>query len=160
MLSSIIGGFLSDRLLLRARRQRGGRAVVEDRLTVNVWPCGLIIIPFGLLLFGWMVNFDKSVWGGIVGFGFVTFGMNMIMTATSAYLVDAIPGKGASASAAANLVRMVLACVLTLVANPMVAALGSGWTSVLFAGLILFSMVVLFLLKVKGEQLRQWSGVV
>ncbi|RCH83713.1 hypothetical protein CU098_007768, partial [Rhizopus stolonifer] len=38
LLGSILGGMLSDRLLLRSRRLRGGASVVEDRLTANLWP--------------------------------------------------------------------------------------------------------------------------
>ncbi|KAI8384550.1 major facilitator superfamily domain-containing protein [Radiomyces spectabilis] len=158
MTATFIVGMISDRLLLRARRLRGGKALVEDRLTINLWPCGLLIIPFGQLLFGWSIESGLSVWAPIIGFGIHTFGMNQITTATSAYLVDAVPGVGASATAAANLVRMVIACVLTLVANPMVQALGPGWTSVLLAALSWVSMALMFVLKFRGEALRKWSG--
>lgn len=143
---------------MRARARRGGAVRVEDRITVNAWPCGIIVIPFGLLLFGWSIKYDLSVWAAIVGFGIQNFGMNQIMTMTSAYLVDAVPGKGATVTASANLMRMIFACILTLVANPMVSALGPGWTAVLFAALTWASVVVLFFLKLYGHRLRRWSG--
>lgn len=155
---AVVNGFLSDRLLLRARAKRGGRHKVEDRLGLNLWPAGLIFMPFGLLLFGWGIESGLTYWTAIVGFGIQNFGMNQIMTSTSAYLVDAVPGEGASATAAANLVRMVIACVLTLVANPMVQALGPGWTTVLLAALAWFSMFVLLMLKIFGARLRKHSG--
>lgn len=157
LLGSIVGGRLSDRLMARNRKLRG-RSMVEDRLTLNLWPCSFIIMPFGLLLFGWMVEYQRSVWAGIIGFGFVTFGMSQVVSATSAYLVDAMPGKGASATAAANLVRMILACVLTLVSNQMVEVLGSGYTCVLLAGLSWLATLCLLILKIYGEKLRHWSG--
>lgn len=155
---AVVNGFLSDRLLLRARAKRGGRHKVEDRLGLNLWPAGLIFMPFGLLLFGWGIESGLTYWTAIVGFGIQNFGMNQIMTSTSAYLVDAVPGEGASATAAANLVRMVIACVLTLVANPMVQALGPGWTTVLLAALAWLSMFVLLMLKIFGARLRKHSG--
>lgn len=155
---SFLGGFLSDRLLLRARERRGGKAVVEDRLTLNLWPASICIV-FGLLLFGWSITRGLTVWAPIIAFGIQTFGMNQIMTATSAYLVDAMPGHAASsASAAANLVRMVLACAFTLAANPMVAAINAGWTCVFLTGLSVISIILLFILKVHGAKLRKWSG--
>ncbi|KAI8330602.1 major facilitator superfamily domain-containing protein [Chlamydoabsidia padenii] len=157
LIGSIVGGQLSDRLLIRARKQRG-RAMVEDRLTLNIWPAILIFMPFGLLLLGWMVEFNRSVWAGIIGFGCVTFGMTQVMASTSAYLVDATPGIGASVTAAANLVRMVIACALTLAANPMVAAIGSGYTTVLLAALAWIAAILLLILKVYGERLRHASG--
>ncbi|KAL0074901.1 major facilitator superfamily domain-containing protein [Phycomyces blakesleeanus] len=158
MMGSIVGGMLSDRLLMRARSKRGGQPLVEDRLTANLWPAGLIIVPFGLLLFGWTITYKTSVWASIVAFGIHTFGMNQISTSTAAYLVDAMPGQGASVTAAANLMRMIIACALTLVANPMVTALGAGWMSVLLAGLTWLSMAILFVVKLRGERLRKYSG--
>ncbi|KAI8067176.1 major facilitator superfamily domain-containing protein [Gongronella butleri] len=155
---SLIGGRLSDRLLMRSRRQRGGAPMAEDRLTLNIWPGYFLLMPFGLLLFGWMLEFNKSVWAPIVAFGIVCFGMNQVTAASSAYLVDAMPGQGASATAAANLVRMVMACVLTLVANPMVASLGPGYTSVLLAAVCWVGTFLIFILKIYGQRLRAYSG--
>ncbi|KAI8087316.1 major facilitator superfamily domain-containing protein [Thamnidium elegans] len=158
LLGSILGGMLSDRLLLRSRKLRGGRAVVEDRLTANLWPSCFIFIPFGILLFGWSIQYRLTVWAPIIAFGIQTFGMNQVMTASSAYLVDAMPSQGASATAAANLVRMVLACALTLAANPMVSAIGPGYTCVFLAALSVIACAFLIVLKYKGEKLRAWSG--
>ncbi|EPB84171.1 hypothetical protein HMPREF1544_09093 [Mucor circinelloides 1006PhL] len=157
LIGSILGGALSDKLLLRSRRLRGGQAVCEDRLTANVWPACLLI-PFGLLLFGWSVQGGFTFWAPIVAFGIQTFGMNQIMTSSSAYIVDANPGSGASATASANLVRMVLACVLTLIANPLVSAIGVGWTCVFLTALSVVAFILLVILKIWGQKLRNWSG--
>lgn len=157
MFGSILGGALSDRLLLRSRRLRGGQAVCEDRLTANIWPACLFI-PFGLLLFGWSIESGLTFWAPIVAFGIQSFGMNQIMTATSAYIVDANPGSGASATASANLVRMVLACVLTLISNPLVSSIGAGWTCVFLTGLSVVLFILLVILKIWGQRLRNWSG--
>ncbi|KAG0163679.1 hypothetical protein DFQ28_011367 [Apophysomyces sp. BC1034] len=156
-LGSVVGGYLSDRLLLRSR-QRRGRAVVEDRLTVNLWMAGFVILPLGLLLFGWMAEYSLSVWGPIVGFGIQCFGMNQITTAIAAYLVDAMPGQGASVSAAANVVRGTIACILAVVANPTIAAVGPGWTMTSLVVLNWFAMSILVILLLFGERLRRWSG--
>ncbi|KAF1798868.1 major facilitator superfamily domain-containing protein [Mucor lusitanicus] len=157
LLGSVLGGALSDRLLLRSRRLRGGQAVCEDRLTANVWPACLFI-PFGLLLFGWSIEGGFTFWAPIVAFGIQSFGMNQIMTATSAYIVDANPGSGASATASANLVRMVMACVLTLISNPLVSSIGAGWTCVFLTGLSVVLIILLVILKIWGRKLRNWSG--
>ncbi|KAI9488784.1 major facilitator superfamily domain-containing protein [Zychaea mexicana] len=155
---AFVNTFLSDRLLMHARAKRGGRAMVEDRIAINLWPSGLILMPFGLLLFGWGIGTGMSYWTGIIGFGIQNFGMNQMMTALSAYLVDSAPGIGASFTAAANLVRMLFACVLTLCANPMVKAIGPGWTCVFLAALTYVSMGCLILLKIYGARLRHYSG--
>lgn len=85
-------------------------------------------------------------------------GMNQVMTSTSAYLVDATPGYGASVTAAASFVRMIFACALTLAANPMAAAIGPGWTSVFLAGLTYASVAALLVLKLFGHRMRKAAG--
>ncbi|KAI9270768.1 major facilitator superfamily domain-containing protein [Phascolomyces articulosus] len=157
-LGAIVNGKLSDRLLLRARAKRGGRHKAEDRLSLNLWPCCLFFMPFGQLLFGWGIETGMSYWTGIVGFGIQCFGMNQVMTATSAYLLDALPGQGASATAAGNLVRMVLACALTLAANPMVEAVGPGYLSVFLAALSWLSCGLLYINKAYGPRIRRHFG--
>ena len=109
---AVLNTFLSDRLLLRARAKRGGRTLVEDRIGINIWPSLFILMPFGLLLFGWSLDKKMSFWAGIVGFGLVNFAMNQTVTTLSAYLVDSAPGIGASFTACANCIRMVMACIL------------------------------------------------
>ncbi|KAG0169424.1 hypothetical protein DFQ28_003683 [Apophysomyces sp. BC1034] len=158
-LGTIANGYLSDRLLLRARSKRG-YARAEDRLTINLWPAGLIFMPAGQLLFGWITERNLSVWAAIVGFGMQCFGMIQLSTATSAYLVDTMPSRSASAAAATNFVRMATACVLTLVANPLVESIGPGYTTVLLASLAWLSMAALFVLVKWGAELRRWSGFV
>ncbi|KAG0182554.1 hypothetical protein DFQ28_006657 [Apophysomyces sp. BC1034] len=155
---SLVGGRLSDRLLLRARRLRGGRPMVEDRLTPHVWFACLLFNALGLLLFGWSVERKLSVWIAIVAFGIQNFGNNQVMVTVTAYLVDAAPGRGASVTAAANFVRFFVACILTIVANPMTTALGAGWTTTLFAALSWVGAGLLLVLKIWGEPMRHWSG--
>ncbi|KAG1562064.1 hypothetical protein G6F49_001252 [Rhizopus delemar] len=158
LLGAIVSGNTSDRLLLRARERRGGKEVVEDRLTVTLWPAFFFFMPFGILLYGWTIERGFVVWAPIVGFGCLNFGMNLIMTNTSAYLVDGLSGQGASVTAAANLVRMVIACVLTIAANPMVTSIGPGYTSVFLACFCFVGALLLLLLKFQGEKMRHWSG--
>ncbi|KAL0089338.1 major facilitator superfamily domain-containing protein [Phycomyces blakesleeanus] len=158
VLGTVMSSYISDRAVLRAREKRGGREVVEDRLTPNLWIAGFLFMPLGLLLFGWMAERNMSVWACIIGFGCQSFGMNQIMSATAAYIVDALPGQGASASAAANMMRMVMACILTIIVSPMMDSIGTGWTTVFLAGLSWFSMIILVIVVIYGERLRKWSG--
>ncbi|KAI7869718.1 major facilitator superfamily domain-containing protein [Spinellus fusiger] len=158
IMGSIMGGYLSDYLLLRARRQRGGRAIMEDRLSSNIWLCGIVITPLGTLLFGISLAYNMSIWVNIIAYGINTFGMIQVTSACSAYLVDAMPGLGASASAVSNLIRMIIACILTIITSAMVSALGVGWSSVLLSVMLWVGMALLFILKVKGEKIRAYSG--
>ncbi|GAA5802672.1 hypothetical protein HPULCUR_008146 [Helicostylum pulchrum] len=153
-----VGGRLSDRLLLRSRRLRGGKPKAEDRLTMNMWFAGVAFNPLGLLLFGWVVEYKLSFWWAIVGFGIQCFGNVQVVAIVTAYLVDSVPGRGAAVTAAANFVRFGISCILTLIYTPMIASLGAGWTSTLFAVLSWVGMLIAFILKIRGEKIRRWSG--
>ncbi|OZJ05165.1 hypothetical protein BZG36_02217 [Bifiguratus adelaidae] len=158
ILGASMGGKLSDFFLRRAKDKRGGGYLPEDRIVPTVWPGGFFFIPFGALLFGWAVERHLNLAAPIVGFGILCFGLMQIFGCVSTYLVDAMPGKGASATAAANFTRMVMACALSLVANPLVAAVGPGYLGVLLAALNVVCMLAVVLLKFKGVALRAYSG--
>jgi MFS family permease len=158
MSGAFVGSRLSDRLLMRSRRQRGGLAKSEDRFTANIWIAGFVFNPLGSLIFGWVVERKLSVWGAIIGFGIQCFGNVQVVTSITAYLVDSMPGRGAAAVAAANFVQFGFACILTLISTPMVANLGAGWTSTLFACLSWGGMLIILVLKIWGEPIRRWSG--
>ncbi|KAF9300210.1 hypothetical protein BGZ91_009866, partial [Linnemannia elongata] len=109
ILGAILGGKLSDLALMRAKAKNGGEIVLEDRLSLSMWIAGFLIVPFGSLLFGFGAEKHLSIAAPIVGFGIYNFGMAQVISAGAAYLVNAIPGQGSSATAAANFLRMVMA---------------------------------------------------
>lgn len=83
---------------------------------------------------------------------------SLVYTAGSAYLVDSIPGKGASATAACNFFRMSMAAVLSMISPIMGAALSIGYVSVLLAGLNIIGMGLLVYIKFKGVHMRRKAG--
>lgn len=79
-------------------------------------------------------------------------------TAGSAYLVDSIPGKGASVTAACNFFRMTMAAILSVVSPIMGSALSIGYVSVLLASLNMVGMGLLVYIKFKGVHMRRKAG--
>jgi MFS family permease len=159
VIGSLICGKLSDIFLKRAREKReGGHALPEDRLAPNVWPAAFVLCPLSFFLWGWPVQFGWSIWVSIIMFGVQCFAMVQIFNPAMSYLVDAVSDRGASVTAAANLVRMIWSCVLSLIANPMTEAVGPGWVTFLFGMLNFVWAFLLLLMKIKGPQIRAWSG--
>ncbi|KAG0164815.1 hypothetical protein DFQ30_009352 [Apophysomyces sp. BC1015] len=155
ILGSLASGQLSDYLLRRARQKRNGLACVEDRLTFNVWPSGFIVIPLGVLLFGYSIHARFTVWIPIIGFGIVCFGTSQVYAAGSAYLVDAVTGKSASVTAASNLLRMVMACALSLTAHPILENVGPAILAIIIAGINIVGMLLFLYVKFQGPKLRR-----
>ncbi|KAF9435076.1 hypothetical protein BGZ76_006954 [Entomortierella beljakovae] len=152
---SIIGGKLSDLSLMRAKKKNGGELILEDRLSLNMWIAGFIIVPFGSLFFGWGAQEHLSIAIPIVGFAIYNFGMAQVLAAGAAYLVNCIPGQGSSATAAANFLRMTLACVTSLIAQIIVDHIGYGYYSVILAGLNIVCMGLFYLVKLYGTRMRE-----
>ncbi|CDS12234.1 hypothetical protein LRAMOSA04429 [Lichtheimia ramosa] len=155
---SLISGKLSDIFLNRARAKRpNGEAVPEDRLAPNVWPCAFILNPLSFFLWGWPVEKGWNVWVSIIMFGVQCFAMVNIFNPVMSYLVDAVSDRGASVTAAANLVRMIWTFVLSLIANPMTRAVGAGWVTFFFGMLNLSWAFLVLLLRIKPG-IRKFSG--
>jgi len=158
VIGAFVGGRISDFFLNRSKDKRGGNAVPEDRLVPSLWPSGFILMPLSILMFGWPIALGWSIWWSIIFFGVLCFAMVQCFSCCAAYLVDTVVGRGASVMSASNLVRMILSCVLSAIANPMMAAVGPGYVCLLFAALNFFWMFLLVLLKTHGRQIRKWSG--
>ncbi|KAI7848170.1 major facilitator superfamily domain-containing protein [Circinella umbellata] len=157
VIGSLISGKLSDIFLNRAMTKRNGIAVPEDRLAWNVWPCAFLLNPLSFFLWGWPVQFGWNVWVSIIMFGVQCFAMVNIFNPVMSYLVDAVSDRGASVTAAANLVRMIWTFALSLIANPMTKAVGAGWVTFFFGMLNLVWALLVLLLKLKPG-IRKFSG--
>ncbi|KAI8646559.1 major facilitator superfamily domain-containing protein [Parasitella parasitica] len=158
VIGSLFSGKLSDYFLNRAKIQRGGAAIPEDRLAPNVWPAAFVLNPLSFFLWGWPVQLGWSVWVSIIMFGVQCFAMVQVFNPAMSYLVDAVSDRGASVTAAANFVRMIWSCVLSLIANPMTKAVGPGWVTFFFGMLNFAWAFLLLLMKIKGPKIRAWSG--
>jgi hypothetical protein len=130
VVGSIFGGKYIDYALTSRARARG-YVLPEDRFAAPVFVSGFVIQPLGTLLFAWGVARDLHLSVPILGFGLVCFAMTQVLLAGSTYLVDAT-GKGASATAAANCVRNLFACVLSFVASPMLHHINVGYIGKIF----------------------------
>jgi hypothetical protein len=80
------------------------------------------------------------------------------MSVVATFIVDVFPKLGASAAAALNPVRCLLAAGGTAAALPIVDGVGAGWTFTLVTG-VMFSSLALLMLQLrlgsrkrKGEQ--------
>lgn len=92
------------------------------------------------LIFGWTLNYHVHISVPIICTFFVGLSATSVISATTTYMVDVFPKQGASATAALNLVRCLMAAGGTAAALPIVNAIGVGWTFTLVVGLMLGSL--------------------
>lgn len=139
---------------MRAKEKNGGELVLEDRLSINMWIAGFAIVPLGSLLFGWGAEKLFSIAVPIIGFTIYNFGMAQVIAAGAAYTVNCIPGQGSSATAAANFLRMIFACIASLIAQIVVDSVGYGYYGVILAAINIICCALFYWVKLKGASMR------
>lgn len=137
-LSSVFGGRWVDRIMHREARKAGrydekGRLkfIPEDRMKENAW-VGAFVFPASLLAYGWFARYKINVAAALVCNFFFGIGSMLVFALVTTMLTEFMPRKASNGIALNNFVRNILSCVGTVVAEPLIVAIGNGW---LFTGL-------------------------
>ncbi|CAN8098257.1 unnamed protein product [Discula destructiva] len=142
-------GNLSDRILRRAKDPKP-----ETRLHwILVGPAS-VLIPIGLLIYGWAAYFQTHWIGPMIGAGIMSFGSILINMSVQTYLVDSFPIHAASVSAANTVLRSTLGALLPLAGLGLYDAIGLGWGNTLLAGIALVLAPVPVAMGIWGERVR------
>lgn len=139
---------------LKAKNNDVGRS--EFRVPL-MFP-GAVMVPIGLLLYGWAAQYRLHWVVPNIGAAIFAAGNQLVFQNCQTYIVDAYTRFAASAIAATTLFRSLGGFAFPLFADAMYAALGYGWgNSVLaFAG-IAVGIPAPFILWWYGEALRKKS---
>lgn len=154
ILASIYGGKWNDWLLRRYAKAHNGELRPESRISWNV-ATAVIIYPPACLIFGWCLEYGEHWVTPLIGTALFGFASMLVIGVTVTYLIDVLPGKGATGVAMNNLVRQILAATATFITEPLIRALGPGVLFSIIAGIITFSSLSLWYLKRNGYGLRE-----
>lgn len=129
------GSYLMDRLYIHLKGRNGGTGEPEFRVPYLV--PGLILMPAGLLWYGWSAQHTMSWIMVDVGVAVFTLGSFTTAQAVNAYQLDEFGEHGASAMAASCLLQNVIGFALPIFAPHMYEAMGYGWGNSLIALIML-----------------------
>ncbi|KAF7373494.1 Vacuolar DHA amino acid exporter [Mycena sanguinolenta] len=150
---SVLGGRWSDVKLASLTTANGGVSYPEMRLKSTMF--GFILVPPSVLAYGWVSAKHVNV-AAMCTFLFLSgFFMIWAYTSTLAYIVDANNGRSAAAVATNSAFRGVAAFVATEVAVPLQDSLGDGWLYTIWAGLLVFVGLLVWLVVHKGGAWRE-----
>lgn len=144
-------GIFSDRYL-KAKTIADGQMKPEHRLLPLV--IGAILVPIGLIWYGWSAQHHMHWMMPIVGTGFIGVGTLFAYLPIQMYLVDAFGIYAASAVATNTVVRSLFGATLPLSGGPLYSRLGLGWGNSLLALIALIFSPMPFLLNKYGERIR------
>jgi multidrug resistance protein len=152
IVGSILGGKWCDRVMRQAKQKEGGEYIPERRFGLNAWT-GAFWAPAGMLIYGFTIGqFWLAPLIGTFIFGLATM---FIYAAVTTYLIDALPGRGSSAMALNNLVRMLLAAGATASAEPLLRVLGNRVLFSIITGVLWASAVLILVIIKKGDGWRE-----
>lgn len=151
--ASVYGGKWVDRLL-KNYKEKYGILAPEARISWNI-VTAVVTFPISLLIFGWCLD-KRCHWvTPLVGTALFGYASMMTIGATVSYLVDSLPGRGATGVALNNLIRQLLAAVAVFVTEPMLKGMGTGWAFTMLAFIIIGASSVLVVLKKHGDHWRE-----
>lgn len=152
--ASIVGGRWNDWLIRRYAKRHDGELRPELRILWNI-VIAACLYPPACMIFGWCIHYGKFWLTPLIGTALFGFASMLVIGVTVTYLVDVLPGKGATGVAMNNLVRQILAAVATFITLPLLHALGAGVLFSIIAGIITVAGLTQWVLKKKGHLLRE-----
>ncbi|OBA21377.1 MFS general substrate transporter [Metschnikowia bicuspidata var. bicuspidata NRRL YB-4993] len=154
ILASIYGGRWNDWLIKRSAARNNGELRPEFRLSWNI-ALAAAVYPPACLIFGWCIEKKQHWVTPLVGSALLGISAMIIMGATMTYLVDLLPGRGATGVALNNLMRQILAATATFVTEPATSAVGAGVLFSIYAGVVTAAVLLVVYLKKRGAHLRE-----
>ncbi|KAF2831051.1 MFS general substrate transporter [Ophiobolus disseminans] len=150
ILSTLSVGHFVDWYLIH--KTRLGNASSECRLPPMI--LGSLLVPLGIMTFGWAVQYRLHwiapiIFTGLVGFGYVS-----IAISAWTYLVDAFGIYSASATAGTVLLRNAGAACLPLAGPSLVGKINWGWGFSVLALVGLLTLPMSIVLMYAGQRLR------
>lgn len=150
---------LGDELYSRSTVGNGenpGQPIPEARLYLSV-PASFIGLAGGLFWYAWTSKPDLHWILPTIGLGFVGFGMFIVVTAVSNYLLDAYGKYTASAIAGCVFLENSFAAFLPLATQSMYTNLGFSWASSFLGFLALGLSFIPLVLIAYGKSIRKRS---
>lgn len=108
-----------------------------------------------IIAYGWQLQTSVVIAGPLVTQFFIGLTIQTMFTALSTLLVDVNQECPSTAQAACNLVRCEMAAGYLAALDPLLRAIGPGWTFLLLAAVVLLSAIMLLALQWKGLRWRQ-----
>ncbi|KAK3951182.1 major facilitator superfamily domain-containing protein [Pseudoneurospora amorphoporcata] len=133
IVASIFGGRWTDMIMMREARKAGrydadGNPVFlpEDRMRENIW-LAASMYPAAMIWFGWAAHNGVHWIVPCIANFFFGCGSMLVFGAVTTMLTEFMPHRSSSGVAVNNFVRNIFSCVGTIIAQPLINAMGIGW---------------------------------
>lgn len=154
VLGEAFSGSVLDWIVMRARRRLGGESPEPEVRLVGVWT-GTILLPAGLLIYGFTLQHHVFWFGPLFGMGLAVFGLQPIATTCYTYSIDCHREHGGDVAAVFNFVRQTFGMTFAFYVIPLCNKIGYDLAFVLFViwGSVL-GFIPIVVLMWKGKEIR------
>lgn len=125
---------LQDRIYAALKRRYNTPLVGRPEFRVPLMLPGAVLLPIGLLVYGWTAQYHTAWIGPDIGVAVLAIGTIIGFQCIQGFLVDTYARYAASAVAAATVLRSLAGFGFPLFAPSLYARLGYGWGNTLLAG--------------------------
>ena len=158
VLGELFSGNVLDWLVKRARRRLGGINPEPEARLVGIWT-GAILLPAGLLIYGFALQFRLFWFVALFGMGLAVFGLQPIATTCYTYSIDCYKDQGGDVASVFNFVRQIIGMTFAFYVVALCNKIGYDIAFVLFCiwGSVL-GFIPIIVLMWKGEEIRKHLG--
>ena len=157
-LGELAAGWVVDYIVKRERRKLGGQDPEPEARLKAIWT-GEILVPAGLLIYGFCLQY-RTVWiAPLLGMGIAAFGVQVIATTIYTYTIDCYRPEGSEVAQLINFFRQEFGMTFAFYALRLAERIGYQFTFLFFAicGGVLAFIPILGLMW-KGREWRERLG--
>ncbi|KAH8100315.1 MFS general substrate transporter [Cristinia sonorae] len=161
LMGAPIAGKLSDMVVVRMRRRRGGVWVPEDRLRITLIGAS-VMAPLSVLLSGIFITYVDGTLGivlNLIAFFINGLGVDFILSPAAAYAVDILHSRSAEVSAATMATRGLIIASCTSLILPMINTYGVLTTYTITACLGWIGCLLLWSVIAYGDRMRAFADI-
>ncbi|EXJ86634.1 hypothetical protein A1O3_03587 [Capronia epimyces CBS 606.96] len=157
ILGECVSGWVVDVIVKRERKRLGRDPEPEVRLKA-VW-VGEIIVPAGLLIYGFCLQYHTSWYGPVLGMGIACFGLQVITTTTYTYAVDCYRTESSEVAQLFNFIRQGFGMTFAFYVVDLGNRMGYQWLFLMFAGVGgVLAFIPMLLIILYGQRWRKKLG--
>jgi len=158
-LGELAAGMVVDAIVKRELRKRPGHDPIPEKRLKGLWT-GAILVPVGILVYGFCVQSHTHWIGPILGMGIGCFGSQIIATICYTYAIDCYRTKASESALLFVFIRQEIAFSTPFYAVPLGERIGYQFESlflVVVGSVIAFAPMVVLMFR--GEKIRKWAGI-
>lgn len=154
----LLAGMVLDSILARESKRLGTDTPPPEVRLKAIWS-GAILIPVGLLIYGFCMQYPAPWAAVLLGMFISIFGIQIVATSCYTYAIDCYRVEGLEVAQLFNFIRQEFSFTLAFYAVPLAHKIGFQFEMILFAGLgsVIAFLPMLWLMKY-GRSVRHRMG--